>query len=172
MRCLARPIVLGRRHPQFVILSLLLVCLGACMHATPPPTLQMELHSFRLSVEITPDGWADLGSQPPLDGRIDLRPILAVESVDPDTVQVLLYSSRLYLWADGFRNVWELTAEAGVGWAQFRPLAVADHPLSGLRLARYGTADAGCIRIDVPDLGARFISSTGSLEVECTIPPV
>ena len=128
----------------------------------------MDPSSFRFELSVAADGYADLAEIPPFQGRIDLRPILHTESASPATIHVLLRSGRFYLWGEGFRNVWSVTPKAGTGRARYRGLEIADHPLHGVRLSHYGASGSACVRIDVPDLEARFISPEDKLRAACS----
>ena len=138
-----------------------------CSHHRRAPSLALEQHSLRLSLSVAPDGTANLAERPPLLGRIELRPILESEGTTPDSVQMLLHAGRYYLWADGFRNVWEITPLPGSTEATYRPVRISQESSSGVRLSHYGSAGSGCVRLDAPGHGVRFISNQGEVHETC-----
>src|SRR5262245_66576401 len=98
-----------------------------------------------------------LAERPPLVGRIDLSPILNAEGVQPGTrtrakVQLMMHYGRLYVVADAFRSIWEITPHPGSTTASYRPIPVVrdthEAPLKDVRLSRYGSARSSCLRLD------------------------
>jgi hypothetical protein len=133
-----------------------------------PATLTIDQGSFRMSMDVGPDGSIDLSEHTPLVGRIDVGPILDAEDRNVSTVQVLLHEGRYYIAADGFRNLWEVTPTPGTTVATFRPIFVSDLPLSNVRLARYGPAGNPCVRLDATKTGGPwFLNDEGRLRDHC-----
>jgi len=122
---------------------------------------------MRVSLAVARDGRVSLSDDPPRFGRIDVGPILAAEGVVVSSVQVLERAGQYYLWADGFRNVWEVTPKPGSSEAGYRALPLSVQPLSGVRLAHFGTAESICVRLDAPDHEPWFISPEGKLHARC-----
>lgn len=158
----------------------LLVALGAACSscATPPvqPTLTLEQHSLRIPLTLEADGTVILAERPPLVGRIDLAPILSAEGVAPGsrtraTVQLMMHYGRLYLVADAFRAIWEITPQPGTSKASYRPIPVirdpGQEPMKDVRLSRYGSSRSSCLRLDRAGGSPVFITSSGDARDDC-----
>jgi hypothetical protein len=149
--------------------------LAACATAAAPgPTLTWEMQTLRMPLHIDGNGTASLAAFPPLTGRLDLSPILAAEKVpagQPVPAQVMLHYGRLYLAADGFRSVWEITPSPGTASAAYRPIPISRGPskerLKDVRLSRYGSSEASCLRLDRAGGRPVFITPKGEARDEC-----
>lgn len=160
-------------------MSLLLGLGAACLSCATPsvePTLTLEQHSLRIPLTLEADGTVILAERPPLVGRIDLSPILSAEGVLPGsrtraTVQLMMHYGRLYLAADAFRSIWEITPRPGTTTASFRPIPVvrdsAQEPMKDVRLSRYGSTRSSCLRLDRAGGRPVFITSSGDARDEC-----
>jgi len=163
--------------PGIVLLAGALVCtLLACATANAPapgPSLTYEMQTLRMPLKIESDGMASFAGLPPLTGRLDLSPILAAEKMPPGqpvASQVMLHYGRLYLAADGFRSVWEITPFPGTSNAAYRPIAIGHGPsnrLKDVRLSRYGSSKASCLRVDRAGARPVFITPNGEARDEC-----
>jgi len=155
---------------------LLLSCATTGITTTSQPTLMLEQHSLRIPLTLEADGSVTLAERPPLVGRLDLSPILKQEGVQPGektrpTIQLMMYYGRLYVVADAFRNLWEITPRPGTTAASYRPIAVArdqgSGPLKGVRLSRYGSDRASCLRLDRTTGAPIFITAAGEARDDC-----
>lgn len=160
------------RHKLLIgVLSAGLIVMAGCAAnrkiAKPKPFLTLVQNSQRLLLEVAEDGHVNLAEHPPLQGRIDIGPILATEGQEAGSLQALLHLGRYYLVAEGFRNLWEVTPQPGGSRANYRPIAVTGEPLSGVRLSRYGPAGRACVRVDIEEGGVWFVSSSGVRNEEC-----
>jgi len=117
-----------------------------------------------------------LAERPPLVGRIDLSPILKAEGVQPggrtrETVQLMMNYGRLYVVADAFRSLWEITPRPGTTMAAYRTIPVvrdgSQAPMKDVRLSRYGSAHSSCLRLDRAGESPVFITSAGDARNEC-----
>lgn len=150
---------------------------GCATSATPgPATLTFEQHSLRIPFTVDADGSVSLAEHPPLVGRLDLSSILKAEGVRPGTasglsVQMMLHYGRLYVASNAFHSVWEITPHPGTTSASYRPvllLRAADvAPVKDLRLSRYGSAHASCLRVDRAGSPPVFINSSGEAQDAC-----
>jgi len=158
----------------------LLLLLGAagssCATQSVGPTLTLEQHSLRIPLTLEEDGTVMLAERPPLVGRIDLSPILKAEGAQPgagtrSTVQLMMHYGRLYVVADAFRAIWEITPQPGTTTASYRPIPVVrdigQEPMKDVRLSRYGSARSSCLRLDRAGGGPVFITSSGDARDDC-----
>jgi len=143
------------------------VFLPGCHRGAPVRSVGLEQHSLRFFLTAQPDGTVDLAEHPPLLGRIDLKPILEAEGAAPAQVELLIHAGRLYLWGDGFRNVWELTQKPGSSQAGYRPAVTFEAPPSHLRLSHYAGEDGGCVRMDALEQPTAFLSAKGDVLTNC-----
>ena len=161
-----------------LLLALLLIVAAGSGCATQPvqPTLTLEEHSLRIPLTLEADGTVMLAERPPLVGRIDLSPILTAEGIQPGatkrgTVQLMMHYGRLYVVADAFRAIWEITPRPGTTAASYRPIRVireaGDEPMRDVRLSRYGSAGSSCLRLDRAGGSAVFITPTGEARDAC-----
>lgn len=146
----------------------------ACATARPAPTLSCEIQTLRMPLQIDGNGRASFAAFPPLTGRLDLSAILAGENMPagkPVAAQAMLHYGRLYLVADGFRSIWEITPSPGSASAAYRPIAPpAGTPTTrfkDVRLSRYGSPDASCLRLDRAGGKPFFITPKGEARDEC-----
>src|SRR2546425_11723217 len=163
--CPARPIrgvgirtVRGSRCVTRISLLLLLAAAGSsCATQSVEQTLTLEEHSLRIPLTLEADGTVMLAERPPLVGRIDLSPILKAEGVLPGartraTVQLMIHYGRLYVVADTFRAIWEITPRPGTTLASYRSIPVVQDAgqdaMENVRLSRYGSAQSSCLRLD------------------------
>jgi hypothetical protein len=159
------------------LLMLLIAGAGsACATPSVQPTLTLEEHSLRIPLTLEADGTVVLAERPPLVGRIDLSPILTAEEFQPGamkkgTVQLMMHYGRLYVVADAFRSIWEITPRPGTTAASYRPIRVVrdagDEPMRDVRLSRYGSARASCLRLDRAGGSAVFITPSGEARDDC-----
>jgi hypothetical protein len=169
--------VRGRRFVlQTALLLLLAAASSACATQSVEPTLTLEQHSLRIPLTLEPDGTVMLAERPPLVGRIDLSPILKAEGVLPGantraTVQLMMHYGRLYVVADAFRALWEITPQPGTTTASYRPIPVVreagQDPMKDVRLSRYGSARSTCLRLDRAGGSPVFITSKGDARDDC-----
>ena len=160
-------------------MSLLLVAAAtasSCATQAIQQTLTLEQHSLRIPLTLEADGTVMLAERPPLVGRIDLSPILKAEGVLPGarakaTVQVMMHYGRLYVVADAFRALWEITPQPGTTTASYRPIPVVpetgQEPMKDVRLSRYGSARSSCLRLDRAEGSPVFITSKGDARDDC-----
>ncbi|HEV8121502.1 MAG TPA: hypothetical protein VGQ67_10955 [Candidatus Polarisedimenticolia bacterium] len=149
-------------------------CAGlACATASPGPTLACEIQTLRMPLRIDGNGTASFAAFPPLTGRLDLAPILAAEKMpaEPLAAQAMLHFGRLYLVADGFRSIWEITPSPGSASAAYRPIPIPGHAAPArfkeVRLSRYGSPDASCLRLDRAGGKPIFITPGGEARDAC-----
>jgi hypothetical protein len=156
----------------------LLIAIAALSCATPAvqPTLMLEQHSLRIPLTIEADGTVLLAERPPLIGRIDLSPILRAEGIEPgtpakSTVQIMMHYGRLYVVADSFRAIWEITPRPGTTAASFRSIPVVSgtgqEPMRNVRLSRYGASQSSCLRLDWAGGKPVFITPSGDARNDC-----
>jgi hypothetical protein len=169
----------GRKRlvPQIPLLLLMAAAVSSC--ATPAavqPTLTLEQHSLRIPLKVEADGAVLLAEHPPLIGRIDLSPILQAEGVQAGmlakaTVQLMMHYGRLYVVADAFRAIWEITPRPGTTAASFRPIRVlpdsGQERMKDVRLSRYGSSQSSCLRLDRLGASPLFITPEGEVRNEC-----
>jgi len=170
--------VTGRRCAPFVMLLVITTGLLACATTNPSDSasLTLEQHSLRIPYTIEADGGVSLAENPPLVGRLDLSPILKAEGVQPKTtprigVQIMLNYGRLYVASEAFRSVWEITPHPGTTTASYRAVVLVRNagvaPVKDLRLSRYGSAHASCLRVDRTGGAPVFITSKGEALDAC-----
>lgn len=145
--------------------------------ATPPvqPTLTLEQHTLRIPLAVGSDGTVSFAERPPLIGRIDLSPILAAEGIGtgapPPTVQIVVHYGRLYVAADAFAAIWEITPRPGTTTAAYRSIPIAHgaeaRAMSDIRLSRYGSSGSSCLRIDHASGDPLFITARGEARDDC-----
>lgn len=165
---------------RYLIQMSLLIALGAagssCATAPVEQTLTLEQHSLRIPLTLEADGTVILAERPPLVGRIDLAPILHAEGVAPGArtrapVQLMIHYGRLYLVADAFRAIWEITPQPGTTKASYRPIPVVrdpgQEPMKDVRLSRYGSARSSCLRLDRAGGSPVFITPSGDARNDC-----
>ena len=168
----------ARRSVPLVLLNLLIGAVLPSCATTPEvqPTLMLEQHSLRIPLTLEADGTVLLAERPPLIGRIDLSPILRVEGVQAGTpakgtVQLMMHYGRLYVVADAFHAIWEITPQPGTTAATFRPIPLSpgsgQEPMKNVRLSRYGSSQASCLRLDRADRPPVFITAKGDLRNDC-----
>ena len=150
-----------------------LSCATTGHSSAPAPTLTYEQHTLRIPIRIEASGAVSFAERPPLSGRIDLAPVLAAEGLQGKSVpaQAMLHYGRLYVAADAFRSVWEITPQPGTSTAVYRAipvphLAAAAH-LQDVRLSRYGSSKASCLRVDHAGGAPLFITPGGEARDEC-----
>jgi hypothetical protein len=166
------------RRAELWILGLFLAGAAgtSCAPMSHAPTLTLEQHTLRIPLTVGPDGSVSFAERPPLTGHIDLAPILAAEGrgdrpPSGSSVQVMMYYGRFYVVGEGFHSVWELTPRPGTSTAAYRSIRLAPErggkALNGVRLSRYGSSRASCLRIDWKDSGPVFITSKGEVSDAC-----
>ena len=165
-----------RRVVQTALLFLVAAAGSSCATQSIEQTLTLEEHSLRIPLTLEADGTVMLAERPPLVGRIDLSPILKAEGVLPGartraTVQLMMHYGRLYVVADAFRAIWEITPQPGTSKASYRPIPVvrdsAQEPMKDVRLSRYGSARSSCLRLDRAGGSPVFITSSGDARDDC-----
>ncbi|HET8946891.1 MAG TPA: hypothetical protein VFQ07_07900 [Candidatus Polarisedimenticolia bacterium] len=140
--------------------------------STPISTLTYEQNTLRIPIRIEPSGQASFAEKPPLSGKIDLAPIVRAEGLAGKTVaaQAMLHYGRLYVVADDFRAVWEITPRPGSSIAGYRSIPVprltAAGRLKDARLSRYGPPSSSCVRLDHAG-GVLFITPDGEARDAC-----
>jgi hypothetical protein len=158
------------------LLLLVAVAASSCATQSIAPTLTLEQHSLRIPLTLEADGTVMLAERPPLVGRIDLSPILKAEGVQPGTrtratVQLMMNYGRLYVVADAFRAIWEITPQPGTTTASYRAIPVVreigQEPMKDVRLSRYGSARSSCLRLDRAAGSPVFITSKGDVRDDC-----
>ena len=167
----------GRRFvPQTLLLLVLAAAGSSCATQSVEPTLTLEQHSLRIPLTLEADGTVVLAERPPLVGRIDLSPILKAEGLLPGartraTVQLMIHYGRLYVVADAFRALWEITPQPGTTTASYRPIPVVretgQDPMKDVRLSRYGSSRSSCLRLDRAGGSPVFITSKGEARDDC-----
>ncbi|HET6278789.1 MAG TPA: hypothetical protein VFG08_08400 [Candidatus Polarisedimenticolia bacterium] len=164
-------------HCRIVLFGLPFVMAAGFGCATPPvqPTLTLEQHTLRIPLQVGSDGTVSFADQPPLIGRIDLSPIMAAEGIGtgapPTTVQIVVHYGRLYVAAADFDAIWEITPRPGSTTASYRSIPIA-HGAEGrgmpdIRLSRYGSPGASCLRIDRASAAPVFITAAGEARGDC-----
>lgn len=142
---------------------------------TPLPTLTWEQHTLRIPLTVEAKGTVSFAERPPLLGRLDLSPILEAEGIKPGkpalTAQAMMHYGRLYIVADRFRSIWEVTPQPGTAQASYRPIPVlpetAPARLKDVRLSRYGSSQSSCLRLDRAEGPPVFITSAGEARHDC-----
>jgi hypothetical protein len=142
---------------------------------SPLPTLTWEQHTLRIPLTVEAKGTVSFAERPPLLGRLDLTPILEAEGVKPGkpalTAQAMMHYGRLYIVADRFRSIWEVTPQPGTAQASYRPIHVlpdtAPARLKDVRLSRYGSSQSSCLRLDHAEGPPVFITSAGEARHDC-----
>ena len=161
---------------QMSLLLLVTAAGSSCATQSVEQTLTLEQHSLRIPLTLEADGTVMLAESPPLVGRIDLSPILKAEGVQPGartraTVQVMMNYGRLYVVADAFRAIWEITPQPGTTTASYRPIPVVrdpgQEPMKNVRLSRYGSARSSCLRLDHAGESPVFITAKGEIRDDC-----
>jgi hypothetical protein len=165
-----------RLVPQIPLLLLMAAAVSSCATPAVQPTLTLEQHSLRIPLKVEADGAVLLAEHPPLIGRIDLSPILQAEGVQAGmlakaTVQLMMHYGRLYVVADAFRAIWEITPRPGTTAASFRPIRVlpdsGQERMKDVRLSRYGSSQSSCLRLDRLGASPLFITPEGEVRNEC-----
>ena len=161
-----------------LLMGLLLVSAAGfgCATSSVLPTLSFEQHTLRIPLAVGADGTVSFSERPPLIGRIDLSPILAQESAGTGakttSVQVMVFYGKLYVVADSFRSVWEITPRPGTSTASYRPIPVVlgsgPQRLKGVRLSRFGSSGSSCVRLDFAGGGPTFITAKGEVRRDCS----
>lgn len=155
---------------------LMAAAVSSCATQAVQQTLTLEQHSLRIPLTLDAEGTVVLAEHPPLVGRIDLSPILSAEGVHPGatgraTVQLMMHYGRLYVVADDFRDIWEITPRPGTTAATYRPIHLTREsgrgPLKDVRLSRYGSAGSSCLRLDRLGSSPVFITSQGEARDDC-----
>ena len=139
------------------------------------PTLTWEQHSLRIPLTVEAAGTVSFAERPPLLGRLDLTPILAAEGLKPGkpalTAQAMMHFGRLYIVADRFRSIWEVTPQPGTSKASYRPIRVLPETgpgrLKDVRLSRYGSSRSSCLRLDRSEGPPVFITPEGEAQDDC-----
>ena len=145
---------------------------GPARPASTPSTLTYEQNTLRIPIRIEASGQASFAEKPPLSGKIDLTPIVRAEGLAGKTVaaQAMLHYGRLYVVADDFRSVWEITPHPGSSVAGYRSIPVprlaAAGRLKDTRLSRYGSPSSSCVRLDHAG-GVLFITPDGEARDAC-----
>jgi len=170
-------IVRGSRCVSRISLLLLLAAAGSsCATQSVEQTLTLEQHSLRIPLTLEADGTVMLAERPPLVGRIDLSPILKAEGVLPGArtranVQLMMHYGRLYVVADAFRAIWEITPRPGTTMGSYRPIPVVQDAgqegMKDVRLSRYGSTRSSCLRLDRAGGNPAFITSQGEARDDC-----
>jgi hypothetical protein len=158
-----------------VLAALALACADlACATTATGPTLAGAIQTLRMPLRIEADGTTSFAAFPPLTGRLDVAPILAAEKMpagEPVAAQAMIHYGRLYLVADGFRSVWEITPSPGSASAAYRPIAIpagaTPARFKNVRLSRYGSPDASCLRLDRAGGKPFFITPQGEARDAC-----
>lgn len=159
-----------------VLPLLMAAAVPSCVTPGAQPTLTLEQHSLRIPLTVEADGAVLLAERPPLIGRIDLSPILRAEGVQAGmpakaTVQLMMHYGRLYVVADAFRAIWEITPQPGTTAASFRPIPVVrgsgQESMQDVRLSRYGSSQSSCLRLDRAGGTPVFITPKGEVRDDC-----
>lgn len=161
---------------HLVLPHLIAATVLSCATPAVQPTLTLEQHSLRIPLTVEADGTVLLAERPPLIGRLDLSLILQAEGVHPgaparSTVQLMMHYGRLYVVADSFRAIWEITPHPGTTAASFRPITVvpesSPEPMKDVRLSRYGSSQSSCLRLDWAGGKPVFITPKGEARNDC-----
>jgi hypothetical protein len=158
-----------------LLAAVAVACAGlACATTATAPTLTCEMQTLRMPLRIDGNGTASFAAFPPLTGRLDLTPILVAERMpagEPLAAQAMLHYGRLYLVAEGFRSVWEITPSPGSATAAYRavadPRGAPSSRFKEVRLSRYGSPDASCLRLDRAGGKPMFITPKGEARDAC-----
>ena len=167
----------GRRSVIGALLCFSAVAVLSCATPVARPTLTMEQHTLRIPLTVGPDGMVSFAERPPLTGRLDLSPILRAEGVRPATtkpksVQIMLHYGRIYVVAEGFCSVWEITPRPGTSKASYRAIPILrasdGERLKNVRLSQYGSSRSMCLRLDRAGGRPVFITASGELRDDCS----
>lgn len=147
----------------------------SCATPVVQPTLTFEQHTLRIPLTVGADGTVSLAERPPLIGRIDLSPILQAEGIRSGatrkTIQLMVHYGRIYVVADAFHAIWEITPQPGTSTAAYRPIPIlgetGQEALKNVRLSQYGPSGASCLRLDRTGGSPVFITSNGETRNEC-----
>lgn len=162
--------------PQLALPLLIATVTLSCATPAVQPTLTLEQHSLRIPLTVEADGTVLLAERPPLIGRLDLSLILRAEGIQPGmppkgTVQLMMHYGRLYVVADSFKAIWEITPHPGTTAASFRPIPVIREtdpgPMKDVRLSRYGSSQSSCLRLDWSGGKPVFITPSGEVRNDC-----
>jgi len=167
----------GRGTPALAIAILIAAASLRCATTTAAhaPTLTWEQHTLRIPLKVEAQGTVSFAERPPLLGRLDLTPILEAEGLKPGkpalTAQAMMHYGRLYIVAEKFRSIWEVTPQPGTSRASYRPIPVlpetAPGRLKDVRLSRYGSSKSSCLRLDRAEGPPVFITSAGEARHDC-----
>ena len=165
-----------RRVTWRALLYFSAVAVLSCATPAVLPTLTIEQHTLRIPLTVGADGMVSFAERPPLTGRIDLSPILQAEGVrvattKPRTVQIILHYGRIYVVADEFRAVWEITPQPGTSTASYRSIPIVREPdserMKNVRLSQYGSSRSICLRLDRAGGRPVFITAAGEILDDC-----
>ena len=167
----------GRGSSAFAIAFLIAAATLRCATtgAASGPTLTWEQHTLRIPLTVEAAGTVSFAERPPLLGRLDLSPILETEGIKPGkpalTAQAMMHYGRLYIVADKFRSIWEVTPQPGTSKASYRPIHVLPEKgpgrLKDVRLSRYGSSRSSCLRLDRSEGPPVFITPEGEAHDDC-----
>ena len=160
------------------IAVLIVVAHAGCATTTNTPhapTLTWEQHTLRIPLKVEAQGTVSFAERPPLLGRLDLTPILQAEGIKPGkpalTAQAMMHFGRLYIVADRFRSIWEVTPRPGTSEASYRPIHILPESAPGrlrdVRLSRYGSSRSSCLRLDRSEGPPVFITPEGEAHHDC-----
>lgn len=166
------------RGSSAIGIAILIAAANVCCATTAArslPTLAWEQHTLRMPLTVEAQGTVSFAERPPLLGRLDLTPILEAEGIKPGkpalTAQAMMHYGRLYIVADRFRSIWEVTPQPGTSVASYRPIHVlpdtAPARLKDVRLSRYGSSQSSCLRLDRTEGPPVFITSAGEARHDC-----
>ena len=164
------------RAAGWLCLLLLAAAVSSCATPVVQPTLTFEQHTLRIPLTVAADGTVSLAERPPLIGRIDLAPILKAEGIPIGagaitSVQLMVHYGRLYVVAEAFHAVWEITPQPGTSTATYRRIPVAressQENLKDVRLSRYGSSWSSCLRLDRAGAAPVFITPKGEARDDC-----
>ena len=169
---------LGRGSSAFGIALLIAAATLRCASTTGAekgPTLTWEQHTLRIPLTVEAQGTVSFAERPPLLGRLDLSPILVAEGIKPGkpalTAQAMMHYGRLYIVANRFRSIWEVTPRPGTAQASYRPIHVLPEAgpgrLKDVRLSRYGSSRSSCLRLDRSEGPPVFITPEGEAHDDC-----
>jgi hypothetical protein len=132
------------------------------------------MQTLRMPLRIDANGTASFAALPPLMGRLDLSPILAAErspAGQPVAAQMMFHYGRLYIAAESFHSLWEVTPAPGTSAAAYRPIPVGRKAgaarLKDVRLSHYGSPERSCLRVDYAGGPPLFITPQGEARDEC-----